>query len=118
MMWASASNASTCGTYQKGHFESTVRDVVYGGCLLHDLAHCLQSKIQEHDVYDWMTSCQCCPDTHAGLGTFGNGRIANPSSTKLLPKATALLEISAARSDALPNIEDCWIAPHLFGYAF
>src|ERR1035437_4161555 len=118
MMWASASNASTCGTYQKGYFEFAVRDVVNGRCLLHNFAHCLEGKIQKHDVYDWMTSRQCCPDTHAGFSASGDGITANSSRTKLLPKATALLEISAARSDALPHIKDCWIAPHLFGHAF
>src|ERR1700733_2247677 len=118
MMRAGAAHTSAGCTQHEGAFDPAVGDVVNRRGLLNNLSHCLQGEVHENDVHDGMAACQCGSDAKPCLCAFRDGRVTHPCFAKFFPQAAALLEVAASRPNALPYIEDVWVASHLFTHTF
>jgi hypothetical protein len=96
-----------------GDADLAVRRVVNRGRLLHNLPHGFHDHVEEHNVDDWTQARGRRSHTNANLSQFGNRRIAYAPFAELLPESLTLFVVPAPRADALTEIDDRRIAPHL-----
>src|SRR5690242_18425985 len=88
------------------------------GRLLHDLAHRFETEIHEDDIHHRAATRHGGADADACLCDLGDGGVTQTLSTKLCKQAPRLLPVAPANADALADVKDRRIAPHLFAQSF
>src|SRR5260370_24798842 len=99
-------------------FDLAIRDIVDRRSLLNDMPRRLQNKIKKDNSHDGPAARHRRSDAEPSLRQLGDGGIAHAFLPKFSPQSPALLEIASPRPDALSDIENGGIAPHLFAQRF
>src|ERR1700722_20446593 len=101
-----------------GRFDLAVGHVRNVGGLLHDLSNRFQSKVQKNFVDHSARARHCCTNRGAGRSQFADAGIAQTVVTEFFPETASLAEVSTPRADALPDVDDAIVSPHLLAESF
>jgi hypothetical protein len=86
--------------------------------LLNDLRHGFEGKVQEDFINDGAAARHGRANGDSRGAQFANASVAKPLLTEFLAKAAGLAEVSAARPDALADVDDGRVTLHFFAQRF
>src|SRR5580698_141211 len=114
MVRAGAADGSHGSANEDGRFYLSVGHVGNICGLLDDLSDGFEREIEKHFVDDRARTRHGGANGHAGGSQFADAGVTQAVIAEFFPKSASLAEVSAARTNPLPDINNAVVSAHFF----